>query len=147
MNNHPLIVERLFDVPVSRVWNALTLNEQMKKWYFQIPVFKPEAGFEFSFIGKTEEGIEYLHLCKITEVLPFKKLVYSWRYDGLPGISFLSFELFEEGKKTRLRLMHTGLESFAASGPDFARENFSGGWTYILDKSLKGFLEETAPNA
>ncbi len=147
MNNHPLIVERLFDVPVSRVWNALTLNEQMKKWYFQIPVFKPEAGFEFSFIGKTEEGIEYLHLCKITEVLPFKKLVYSWRYDGLPGISFLSFELFEEGKKTRLRLMHTGLESFAAGGPDFARENFSGGWTYILDKSLKGFLEETAPNA
>lgn len=141
MNNHPLEIERLFDAPVSKVWDALTLNEQMKKWYFQIQEFKPEVGFEFGFIGKTEVGIEYLHLCKITEVLPLKKLVYSWRYDGLPGISFVSFELFEEDKKTRLRLTHSGIESFASGGRDFSKENFSGGWTYILDKSLKDYLK------
>ncbi len=147
MSNHPIVVECLFDAPVSRVWEALTLNEQMKKWYFQIPEFKPEVGFEFRFIGKTEDGIEYLHLCKITEVLPFKKLVHSWRYDGIPGISFVSFELFEEDKKTRIKLTHTGTESFASGGRDFAGENFVGGWTYILGKSLKGYLEETVLKA
>ncbi len=141
MNDHPIVLERLLDAPVSRVWDALTLNEQIKKWYFQIAEFKPETGFEFRFTGKTEEGIEYLHICKITEVLPFKRLAYSWRYDGLPGISFVSFELFKEDKKTRLRLTHSGLESFAASGPDFVRENFIGGWTYILDKSLSEYLK------
>jgi uncharacterized protein YndB with AHSA1/START domain len=142
MNNLPLGVEHVFDAPVSRVWNALTVNEQMKKWYFQIPEFKPEPGFEFRFKGKTEEGVEYLHLCRITEVLPHKKLAYSWRYDGLPGISFVSFELYDEDKKTRLRLTHTGLESFADDGPNFARENFAEGWTYILDKSLREYLKD-----
>ena len=72
MNNHPFVIECVFDVPVSRVWDALTLNEQMKKWYFQIADFKPDVGFEFRFIGKADEDIEYLHLCKITEVVPLK---------------------------------------------------------------------------
>ena len=36
MSNHPFVMECLFDAPVSRVWEALTKNEQMKKWYFQI---------------------------------------------------------------------------------------------------------------
>ncbi len=141
MSNHPFEIERLFDAPVTKVWDALTQNEQLKKWYFQIADFKPIVGFEFQFIGKTEDNKEYLHLCKITEVVPGKKLVYSWRYDGLPGNSLVSFELFEEGEKTRLKLKHAGLETFAAGGSDFAKENFAGGWTYILDKSLTEYLK------
>jgi uncharacterized protein YndB with AHSA1/START domain len=141
MSNHPFEIERLFDAPVTKVWDALTKNVQLKEWYFQIADFKPVVGFEFQFIGKTEENKEYLHLCKVTEVVPGKKLVYSWRYDGLPGNSSVSFELFAEGQKTRLKLTHSGLESFAASGPDFVKQNFAVGWTYILDKSLKGYLE------
>jgi len=45
MNNQPFIIERLFDVSVSKVWDALTKNEQMKKWYFQLPDFKVVVGF------------------------------------------------------------------------------------------------------
>jgi uncharacterized protein YndB with AHSA1/START domain len=113
----------------------------MKEWYFQIAEFKPVVGFEFQFIGKTDENKEYLHLCKVTEVVPGKKLAYSWRYDGLPGNSIVTFELFAEGEKTRLKLTHTGIESFAIGGPDFVKENFVQGWTYILDKSLMGHLK------
>ncbi len=141
MNNQPFVIERVFDVPVEKVWDAITINEQMKKWYFQLADFKPVVGFEFQFTGKADENTEYLHLCKITEVVIGKKLTYSWRYNGLPGISFVSFELFAEGKKTRLKLTHTGIESFASGGPNFEKQSFEKGWTYILDKSLKGFLE------
>ena len=142
MSNQTFVIERVFDVPVTKVWDALTKNEQMKKWYFQMRDFKPVVGFEFQFTAKTEEGKEYIHLCKVTEVITGKKLAYSWRYDGHPGYSVVSFELFEEGKKTKLKLTHTGLESLAPAGPDFARENFENGWASILDKSLKEFLEE-----
>jgi uncharacterized protein YndB with AHSA1/START domain len=141
MSNHPFEIERLFDAPFTKVWDALAKKEQLKEWYFQIADFKPVVGFEFQFIGKTEENKEYLHLCKVTEVVPGKKLVYSWRYDGLPGNSFVSFELYAEGQKTRLKLTHSGLESFAASGPDFVKQNFAVEWTYILHKSLKGYLK------
>jgi uncharacterized protein YndB with AHSA1/START domain len=142
MNNKPYVIEHVFDAPVEKVWDAITKNEQMKKWYFQLEDFKPVVGFEFQFTGKADENTEYLHLCKVTEVISRKKLAYSWRYDGLPGISFVSFELFAEGKKTRLKLTHTGIESFASGGLHFEKQSFEKGWTYILDKSLNGFLEE-----
>jgi uncharacterized protein YndB with AHSA1/START domain len=59
MSNHPFEIERLFDAPVITVWDTLTQNEQLKKWYFQIADFKPVVGFEFQFIGKTEDNKEY----------------------------------------------------------------------------------------
>ena len=141
MNSQPFVIERVFDAPITKVWDALTENEQMKKWYFQLADFKPVVGFEFQFTGRTEQNVEHLHLCKVTEVIDGKKLAYSWRYKGHPGNSILTFELFPEGNKTKLKLMHAGLETLEPAGPDFARKNFEEGWTAILDKSLKGFVE------
>ena len=140
MSSQPFVIERVFDAPVTKVWDALTRNEQMKKWYFQLADFKPVVGFEFQFTAKNEQ-VEYHHICKVTEVIGGKKLAYSWRYKGYPGISIVTFELFQEGNKTKLKLTHAGLETLEPGGPGFARKNFEEGWTSILDKSLKGFVE------
>ena len=75
------------------------------------------------------------------EVVVGKKLTYSWCYDGYEGNSFVTFELFAEGDQTRLKLTHTGLETFPVRNPDFARENFVTGWTHILHTALKYFSE------
>jgi uncharacterized protein YndB with AHSA1/START domain len=139
MSNQPVVIERIYDVPVSKLWDAITNNEKLKKWYFQIYDFKPIVGFEFSFSGGAKG--EYKHLCKVTEVIPEKKLTYSWRYEGYPGNSFVSFELIEEGNKTKLKLTHVGLESFKDAGVDFASDKFAEGWTYILGTSLIKYLE------
>jgi len=136
----PLIIERTYNAPIEKVWKALTDKGQMKKWYFDIPDFKPEVGFEFEFTGKGKEGIEYLHKCKITEIIPNKKLSHSWRYDGYDGNSIVSFELTAEGDQTHIKLTHTGLETFPAMAA-FAKENFMEGWTYIIGKGLKEFVE------
>ena len=141
MNTQPFIIERTFNAPAIKVWQALTDNKKMKQWYFNLEEFKPEVGFEFQFMAG-EKNKEYLHLCKVTDVVVGKKLTYSWRYDGYPGNSFVTFELFEEGSKTRLKLTHEGIETLAQGNPDFAKENFEKGWTSILDESLKGFLEK-----
>src|SRR5882724_11950626 len=74
-----IIVERIFSAPVARVWNALTDPDQMRQWYFDLKEFKPEVGFEFEFIVE-HEGNNYHHLCKVTEVIPRKKIAYTWRY-------------------------------------------------------------------
>lgn len=139
MNTTPFEIERTYSAPIQLVWKAISDKNEMKKWYFDLADFKPEVGFEFSFEGGTETH-SYLHLCKITEVEPNKKLTYSWRYDGYEGISYITFELFNEGDKTRLKLTHTGLESFPQNNPDFARENFAQGWTAILGSSLAKYL-------
>ena len=139
MNNEPLIIERIYNATVEKIWNAITNNEQMKQWYFKIADFKPEVGFEFSFLEGNE--VKYLHVCKVTEVIPNEKLAYTWRFEGYPGDSLLTFELFPEGGQTRLKLTHAGLETFSSIGPDFAVSSFKEGWTHILGKSLKEFVE------
>lgn len=142
MKNDPFVIEKIFNAPIQKVWKALTDKNEMKQWYFDIAEFKAIVGFEFQFkAGKNE--IEYLHLCKITEVIVSKKLTYSWRYDGYEGNSFVTFELFEEGgNKTKLRLTHTGLESFSSHNADFAKASFAKGWTHIIGTSLTKFLEK-----
>jgi uncharacterized protein YndB with AHSA1/START domain len=39
------------------------------------------------------EGVDYLHLWKVKEVVPRRKLVYEWRYGGIPGSSMVTWEL------------------------------------------------------
>jgi uncharacterized protein YndB with AHSA1/START domain len=139
MINQPFEIERTYNAPVEKVWKAITDKEQMKQWYFDLKEFKPEVGFEFQFEGGTENKT-YLHLCKITDAVPGKKLTHSWRYDGYEGNSFVTFELFEENNSTRVKLTHEGLETFPKSNPDFASSNFAEGWTSILGINLKEYL-------
>lgn len=137
--NSPIVIERTFNARIEKVWNAITDNNEMKQWYFDLAAFKPAVGFEFQFEGGTETK-KFLHLCRITEVIPNKKLTHSWRYDGYKGNSFVTFELFAEGDKTKLILSHAGLETFPQM-PEFAEQNFIAGWNHIIGKSLKEYLE------
>src|SRR3954471_3794897 len=105
-----IIMERILDAPVAKVWKALTDVHQMREWYFDLKEFKPEVGFEFDFVVE-HKGRSYHHLCRVTEALPQRKIAYSWRYNGEVGDSLVTFELFSEGTKTRLRLTHEGLET------------------------------------
>jgi uncharacterized protein YndB with AHSA1/START domain len=141
MDTEPFVIERTYNAPIAKVWKAITSKDDMKNWYFDVTEFKPEVGFEFEFYGENE-GRRFLHKCKIKEVVTGKKISYSWRYDGHEGSSVVTFELSEEGTKTKLKLTHEGLETFPQDNPDFTRKNFEGGWTYITSKSLKEFVEK-----
>ncbi len=140
MDNTPVVVEATYDASVQEIWNALTDNNEMKKWYFDLDGFKPETGFRFQFQGGTATKT-YIHLCQITDVIPEKKLSYTWKYKGYPGNSMVTFELIPLEGKTRVRVTHEGIESFPSS-PDFAKENFKTGWTTIIGTNLKSFVEK-----
>ena len=75
-------------------------------------------------------------------MIPEKKIAYTWRYKGEPGNSLVTFELFPEGNKTRLKLTHTGIETFPKT-PAYARKNFEAGWTAIIGSELKQFVENS----
>jgi uncharacterized protein YndB with AHSA1/START domain len=141
MNTDPLILERTYKTLPAIIWKALTNPNEMKRWYFNLPGFKAEVGYEFRFLGGKDENHQYLHLCKVTEVVAEKKLSYTWVFDGYEGSSLLTFELFPEGDYTRLKLTHSGLHSFPKNVPDLAPHNFVAGWNSILDQSLKTYLE------
>jgi len=136
----PIVINRIFNAPVARVWKALTSADQMREWYFDLKEFKAEVGFEFDFVVE-HEGNKYHHLCRVTEVIPEEKIAYTWRYKGEPGDSLVTFELAPEGDNTRLKLTHTGIETFPRT-PAYARKNFENGWNAILDSELRQYLEK-----
>jgi uncharacterized protein YndB with AHSA1/START domain len=139
MAAEPVVVERVFDAPIADVWKAITDKEGFKHWFFEIPEFEPVVGAEFQFVHEHKD-FKYVHLCRVKEVVPEKTLAYSWRYGGYEGDSLVTIELIPDGNKTRLKLTHSGLETFPPL-PTFARENFMKGWTDIVGSGLKSYVE------
>ncbi len=141
MDTQTYTIERIFNAYRKDVWAAITEEDLMKLWYFDLKEFKAEVGFVFEFTGVTEEGTEYLHCCEIIEIIPEQKLSHTWCYVGYEGTSYLTFELSDEGEQTKLVLTHSGIETFPAEVKDFAFHNFEKGWNHIINISLKKFLE------
>lgn len=139
--NEALITETLIHAGPDKIWKALTEKSEMKQWYFDLDNFKAEPGFEFRFNGQGSKGENYMHVCKVLEAIPAKKLKYSWTYEGYPGYSEIAFELIPEGDQTRVIATHTGLDSFPKDNPDFARASFKEGWNEIITRMLPDYLK------
>ncbi|MGV3528439.1 MAG: SRPBCC family protein [Flavisolibacter sp.] len=144
MSQEITVVEKMLPAKPEVVWQALTDAKEMKNWYFDIPDFQPVVGFTFSFFGQGKKGASYKHLCRVTEVVPLEKLQHTWSYEGYPGESYVTFELEGQDGGTRVRLSHSGLDSFPQDNPDFDKANFAEGWNYIIGTSLKEYLEKKA---
>src|SRR5512133_1891107 len=143
MNAEPIIVEKTFQIPAFRLWKVLTVETEMRKWYFDLPGFRAEKGYEFRFTGGPEER-KYQHICRIIEVIPEEKIAYTWRYEGFSGLSTVTFALEDESGVTKLTLTHEGLETFPQDNPDFNRGNFEAGWTQIIQGSLSEYVEKNS---
>jgi uncharacterized protein YndB with AHSA1/START domain len=141
MSKKIVVIERTYEAPIEKVWEALTNKDQMKQWYFAVTDFKAEVGFEFQF-SVENDGKTYLHKCRVVEANPITKVAYTWSYDGYVGQSLVTFELFSEDKdKTRLKLTHSDLDTFSKDNAEFSQENFNEGWQSILGQSLRNFVE------
>jgi uncharacterized protein YndB with AHSA1/START domain len=142
MENQPIIIEETFDAQVSEVWSAISDKNEMKHWYFDLEEFKPEVGFKFEFSGGPDGGKQYIHLCEVTSVKSRERLSYTWKYKGYEGDSEVTFELIDQVDQTLLKLTHSGLHTFPKDNPDLAIHNFVQGWTELIHKSLKAYLEK-----
>jgi uncharacterized protein YndB with AHSA1/START domain len=140
LDESPVVIERIYGVPINIVWKAITEIDQMKQWYMPvIPAFEARVGFETRF-SVTHEGAEFPHIWKVTEVVPGKKIAYTWQFPGHPGESLATFELFAEGESTRLKLTHSGLETHGGKTYEpLSRKNFNWGWNE-LGMELEKFL-------
>ncbi len=139
-SDDPVIVEQTLEATPETVWRAITEPELMRQWYFEnIPSFKAEVGFETQF-NIENEGRNFLHIWKVTEVVPLKRLAYGWKYDSYTGDALVLFELFEHGSSTKLKLSFRVRDDFPDNIPEFKRESCIGGWEFFIQQSLKEYL-------
>lgn len=98
------------------VWDYLTRPELIEQWLMRSD-FKPEVGHRFMFWTKplpqfSFDGNIY---CEVLEVVPFKKLSYTWRggasKDEINLDSVVVWTLTEKEGGTELHLVHSGFNT------------------------------------
>ena len=112
----------------------------MKQWFFeQMENFEPVVGFETSFVVKSGDRI-FPHLWKITEVIKESRIVYSWKYEGYEGDSFVTFLVTENNSGTEITVTTEIIEDFTDNIPEFQPESCIAGWEYFLNR-LNSYLQ------
>jgi len=144
-----VVIHRVLDLPVNKVWRALTESEQFKKWWgpkgFTCPSSTMEArvGGKYLNCMRGPDGKEYWSTGVVKEFIPQKKLVISDSFSdkngnikpaseyGMPGDwpreLLISFELEEADGVTKLKLHHEGI-------PEEAHDDCVKGWNECFDK-------------
>ena len=137
----PIIVSQAYQATSLEIWNAVTQPQQMRKWYFeQMEDFKAEEGFKTQFTIQ-HNNRSFTHCWEIAEVIPHKKLSYSWKYNEYLGMAIVTFDILTTEKGSTLTLTNTVLEDFPDHIPEFTRESCLGGWQYFIQQELKKYLE------
>ncbi|PWT73468.1 MAG: polyketide cyclase [Bacteroidetes bacterium] len=102
-----------FNQPPPQVWDYLTKAELLALWLMDND-FKPVVGHKFQFRGGGHDcetvGIAY---CEVLEIVPQKRLSYSWRTgsgNDMTVNSMVIWTLSEKPGGTELLLQHNGFE-------------------------------------
>lgn len=141
---HMLVLERIFDAPPEKVFQAWTDPAILPRWFaprpFTTPMvdIDPRPGGKFNTTMRSEDGTEYPNSGIYLEVTPNRKLVTTdaftsgWIPSGQPFmVSELTFEPLEGGRtKYTARAMHWNAETKA----QHEAMGFHAGWGQCADQ-------------
>lgn len=129
-----LAIVRKLDAAPAKVWRALTEPEMLKRWMapddaFKVPVAETQVrvGGRYHIVMISPDGEEHDVSGVYREIVPNKKLVYTWAWKTTPEReSMVTIELRAAGNGTELTLRH---EQFA---DEEARNRHEHGWKGCL---------------
>lgn len=132
-------IVRKIKAPPAKVYAALTEPKLMMRWWGVDAGLTLSAaadvrpGGRFSVVFRLLNGDEYNPTGVYQEVIPERKLVFTWEAPGMPErTSLVTFLLVALDGGTELTLIHEQL-------PEEVRKGHEGGWKGFLDK-LQRFL-------
>jgi uncharacterized protein YndB with AHSA1/START domain len=154
MTHKKLTIDRNFNAPIDRVWEAFTTPEMLAKWWSPAGMTNYHAsadvrqGGEFRYCFESSEGVKYWGkgvYQSIIEPTYLSYIDYFTDADGTPvppshyGIpgdeiipTLVEFAFAEKGEKTSMRI--TGDNPFDAS----MTEEMTKSWNSMFDKLVDG---------
>ncbi len=136
-----IVAERDMGHGLESIWKALTSPDLMVRWLMEND-FAPVVGNHFNFRSTPIYGWNGVTDCEVLELLPLRRLVYSWEAsgdqaaDGLKTVVTWTLEPISTG--TRVRMEQSGFREQDEMG----FKAMGAGWPRIL-----GQLEAIAPMA
>jgi uncharacterized protein YndB with AHSA1/START domain len=154
-NNHnaaiaaqALVIKRLFNLPLSKVWEAWTEPQTFKKWWGPKGFTCPYCSIHFKEHGtylnamRDAAGKDIWGTGQYKEIIPLQKIVYTdsfadsqgnivssgyYHMPDMPTELLVSISFKEEAGKTIMLLKHEGI-------PEDMREECEKGWQSSFDK-------------
>lgn len=135
-------IEQEFNANPQQLWKAITDPQEMRHWFFEnMPDFKPEVGFKTQFNVEAPSR-DFMHLWEVVEVIPNKKLVCKWEYEGLEGQSLVTYTVTPHDDASSILTVTTDVkEDFDDDIPEFQRNSCIEGWTFFIKERLKAYLD------
>jgi glutathione S-transferase len=138
-----LEIKRFINAPRDCVYTAWTDPAQLKEWFGPENVrtrnFTADArvGGKYRWDLINEEGEDMTISGEYRELVPAKKIVFTWKWDDDEAWtntdSVVTVELSDRDCGTELRLIHEKLPS------EESRDRHNEGWNSVLDKLEKFF--------
>jgi uncharacterized protein YndB with AHSA1/START domain len=126
--------EIVIEAPATKVWEHITDAKKIAGW-FKPNTFEARVGAAFTIECHTEDGKVF---GVVKEIVPQKKLVYSFQSKMIGVETLVTITLTTEGKSTRLTLVHSGWDALPPDEQNIS-DQFDGGWGDFLKN-----LQETA---
>ena len=126
--------EIVIDAPAAKVWEHITDSKKIAGW-FKPNNFEARVGTVFTIECHEDEGTMS---GVVKEMIPQKKLVYTFQSKVTKVETLVTITLAAEGKSTRLTLIHSGWDALPPEEQNISDE-FDGGWGGFLKN-----LQETA---
>ena len=133
-----LEIKRFINAPPARVYKAWTDPAQLREWWGPEGVRTRNLTADLRVGGKyrwdltTPEGEEMSAFGEYRELVPGKKIVFTWKWDDdevwQNRSSLVTVELFDRDCGTELLFKHEQLPS------EESRDRHTEGWNSILDR-------------
>ncbi len=116
------------------VFKAISDEKELQKWWVDVPKLEQKVGgkLEFRFLKENSEMLQkdYVVKGKILEIIPNKKLVYTWNPVDEPELagSVVTCSLQEDSDQTKVTVIHSGLENCKSY------RLLVEGWSYFISR-------------
>jgi uncharacterized protein YndB with AHSA1/START domain len=132
-----IVIEDVLPHAPETIWRVLTDRDLLARWLMN-NTFEPKLGHEFTFQARPMGDWNGVVSCKVLEIDPPRRLVYSWvggsANNALGGSvldSTLTLTLSPTAGGTHFKLVHDG---FRSPQNDAGYEAMSRGWSSIVQR-------------
>jgi uncharacterized protein YndB with AHSA1/START domain len=106
-------IERIFNAPRARVWQAFTDRELVAQWWGRgnklvVERMEVERGGHWRFVEHSPEGVHGFE-GRYREVTPQERIVQTFEWDGMPGHVIVDTAVFQDLGDGRTKVISTSL--------------------------------------
>jgi uncharacterized protein YndB with AHSA1/START domain len=129
--------EIVIEAPAPKVWEHITDQKKLTGWLMPND-FEAAVGRKFYLECEHSGKMS----CVVKEIVPNRKLVYSFQPKTFSVETLVTITLATEGRATRLTLVHSGWEALPPSEQG-AADNYDNGWAPLLENLKKQLAAST----